>query len=246
MRKFNRLLGVAFAVFALQSYAASIYDPGIQYCQSNPALCGLESYGSFESGKNQGVQQGVQQCKGEPSSCGIVDSNGSTTEGISQCQRNPSSCGLETSGSFEHGKTQGIQQGTSQCQQNPSSCGINFIDTNGSITEGILLCQQSPNSCFLEINGSFEYGKNQGIQQCQRNPISCKIPLAFIESKPRASFPNDPEIFVYVSSQGLAGHKQSIFDMGMDTWYNYQLISKQRKTSNDPYVFDLKYVNGLQ
>lgn len=273
MRKFNRVVGVTFAIFALQSYAASIYDPGIQYCQSNPTLCGLEGYGSFERGKIE-TQQTCQQ---NPSSCGIVttDTNGSTAEGISQCQRNPTSCGLEGSGSFESGKNQGIQQGTSQCQQNPSSCGIVTTDTNGSTAEGISqcqrnpsscgiittdtngstvegisLCQQNPKSCNLEANGSFERGKVQGVQQgisqCQENPISCKIPLAFMETKARDLFPDDPEIFVYLSPQGFTGSKQSIFEMGMDSWYNYQLISRQRRTSNDPYVFDLKIVNGLQ
>jgi hypothetical protein len=248
MRKFNRLLGITFSLFALQSYAASIYDPGIQYCQSNPALCGLEGYGSFERGK----VETQQTCQQNPSSCGIVttDTNGSTAEGISQCQRNPNSCGLEGSGSFENGKNQGIQQGISQCQQNPSSCGISSTDTNGSTAEGISLCQQNPKSCNLEANGSFERGKAQGVQQgisqCQTNPISCKIPLAFMETKPRPLFPDDPEIFVYLSPQGFTGSKQSIFDMGMDSWYNYQLISRQRRTSTDPYVFDLKIVNGLQ
>lgn len=251
MYKFNRLVGVIFGLFALQSYAASIYDPGIQYCQSNPALCGLESYGSFESGKNQGVQQGIQQCKGDPSSCGIVatDTNGSTADGISQCQRNPNSCGLENTGSFESGKSQGIQQATSQCQQNPSSCGISSIDTNGSTMEGISQCQRNPESCGLENNGSFDRGKIQGIQQgisqCQNNPVSCKIPLAVMETKPRALFPDDPEILVYLSPQGFT-EKQSIFDMGMNSWYIYQLISRQRRTSNDPYIFDLKIINGLQ
>jgi len=142
MHKLSELLGMTCLVFTLQSYAASIYDPGIQYCQSNPTLCGLESYGSFERGKMQGIQQ--------------------------------------------------------------------------------------------------------GISQCQINPISCKIPLAFLETKPRDNFPDDPEILVYLSPQSFAPNKPSIFEMGMGFWYNYQLISRQRRTSNDPYIFDLKIINGLQ
>jgi hypothetical protein len=138
MYKLNRLFNIALALFTLQSHAASIYDPGIQYCQSNPTLCGLENYGSFER------------------------------------------------------------------------------------------------------------GKAQGIQQCQTNPISCKIPLAFMESKPRTLFPDDPEIFVYLSPQSFIENKQNIFEMKMDSWYIYQLISKQRKTLNDPHTFDLKIINGLQ
>lgn len=138
MRKINYLISVIFIIFTFQSYAASIYDPGIQYCQSNPALCGLENYGSFER------------------------------------------------------------------------------------------------------------GKQQGISQCQHNPISCKIPLAFIETRPRPFSYDDPEIFVYLSSQAFTEDKQRIFEMGMESLYNYQLISKQRRNLTDPYVFDLKFINGLQ
>lgn len=250
MRTFKQLLGVIVGIFVVPSYAASIYDPGIQYCQSNPSVCGLENYGSFENGKNQGISQ----CQQNPSSCGISssDTNGSTTDGISQCQRNPASCGLENAGSFENGKNQGV----SQCQQNPSSCGIAISsDTNGSTTEGIAQCQQNPASCGLENAGSFENGKNQGISQgvsqCKGNPLSCKIPLVFIETKSR-SLPitnitfDDPEIFVYLSSQGFTNDKQQIFDIGLNSSYIYQLISRQRRTSSDPYVFDLNNVNGLQ
>lgn len=234
------MLSVLAVTFALQSHATSIYDPGIQYCQSNPSLCGLESSGSFEQGK--------QFCQQNPTSCGIPsDTNGSTADGISQCQNNPSSCSLESAGSFERGKTQGIQQGITQCQSNPSSCNIGTNDPNGSTAEGIYQCQNNPSSCSLESAGSFEGGKNQGIQKCQNDPISCNIPLAFIESIPRANFPDDPEILVYLSAQGgFTGNKQAIFNMGMNSWYNYQLVSRQRRSSTDPYIFDLKYTNGLQ
>ena len=45
-------------------FAETILDPGIGFCRSNPAACGLADY-------NDARQEGIEQCRNNPASCGI-------------------------------------------------------------------------------------------------------------------------------------------------------------------------------
>ncbi|HIE00611.1 MAG TPA: hypothetical protein EYP59_10030, partial [Thiotrichaceae bacterium] len=92
---------------------ADVLDPGIQYCQQNPA-----------SSRCAGISESAKaECRSNPASCGITvtqNTDGSIEDGKAICRSNPASCGItvtqNTDGSTEAGKA--------ICRSNPTSCGI--------------------------------------------------------------------------------------------------------------------------
>jgi len=179
MNKLSYLCLLSFASLSHVSMAATIYDPGIAYCQGNPSFCGLESGGAYNNGK--------QQCISDPASCGI--SSGGITQdqlniavatatqtgiqsGRNECISNPTACGISggtgiyTQAQYDAAVATAIQTGTqsgrNECIVNPAACGI----SSGGITQDQL---------NTAVATATQTGIQLGRNECISNPVSCNL-----------------------------------------------------------------------
>lgn len=167
-------------------------QPGIDFCISNPSVCGL--YASCNSCcstcpadlsgqlatcqselrtcyQDGSTQQGIAQCQSNPTSCGIQinqNTDGSTQEGIAQCQNNPASCGIwinqNTDGSTD--------AGVSDVFQAIQTCTVNFTDPNDMRIDCRVNSTSNNNQTLADV---LKKWWKQHLEICQQEPSKCGI-----------------------------------------------------------------------